>query len=111
MYAFQTYDVEPDLVVLGKGMANGEPASAVVGREDLIESLDYSEASDTFSGSTSACCAVCATMDVFEEDRIIEHVKKGRRDFERGIAKIKGAISVHSRSARRGNGIWNGLHK
>ncbi|MGC8846705.1 MAG: aminotransferase class III-fold pyridoxal phosphate-dependent enzyme, partial [Candidatus Hydrogenedens sp.] len=54
MYAFQTYGVEPDLVVLGKGMASGEPASAVVGREDLIESLDYGEASDTFSGGSSA---------------------------------------------------------
>ncbi|MCA1903173.1 MAG: aspartate aminotransferase family protein [Candidatus Hydrogenedens sp.] len=75
MYAFQTYGVEPDLVVLGKGMASGEPASAVVGREDLIEALDYGEASDTFSASTSACCAVCATMDVFEEAKIVEHVK------------------------------------
>jgi len=89
MYAFQTYDVEPDLVVLGKGMANGEPASAVVGREDLIESLDYSEASDTFSGSTSACCAVCATMDVFEEDRIVEHVKKVEGILSEVLQKLK----------------------
>lgn len=89
MYAFQTYGVEPDLVVLGKGMASGEPASAVVGREDLIESLDYGEASDTFSGGTSACCAVCATMDVFEEDKIVEHVKKTQGKLQDILMKLK----------------------
>ncbi len=89
MYAFQTYGVEPDLVVLGKGMASGEPASAVVGREDLIEALDYGEASDTFSGGSSACCAVCATMDVFEEDKIVEHVKKTQGKLKDILMKLK----------------------
>ncbi|MCX8063971.1 MAG: aspartate aminotransferase family protein [Candidatus Hydrogenedentes bacterium] len=93
MYAFQTYEVEPDLVVLGKGMANGEPASAVVGREDLIESLEYGEASDTFSGGTSACCAVCATMDVFEEENIIEHVREITPYFQMMLSKLKERFS------------------
>lgn len=72
MYAFESYGVEPDLVVLGKGMASGEPAAAVVGRADLIDALDYGEASDTFSGTPMACAAVCATLDVFEEERIVD---------------------------------------
>lgn len=93
MYAFQTYGVEPDLVVLGKGMASGEPASAVIGREDLIESLDYGEASDTFSGGSSACCAVCATMDVFEEDKIVEHVKKTQEKLQDILMKLKQEFS------------------
>ncbi|MBI3119144.1 MAG: aspartate aminotransferase family protein [Candidatus Hydrogenedentes bacterium] len=76
MFAYQTYEVEPDLVVLGKGLANGEPAAVVVGRADLIDALDYGEASDTFSGSTMACAAVCAALDVFEEEEVVKHVQK-----------------------------------
>jgi len=72
MYAYQSYGVQPDLVVLGKGLANGEPAAAVVGRADLIDSLKYGEASDTFSGNR-ACAAVCATFDVFESEGIVAH--------------------------------------
>lgn len=84
MYASQTYGVEPDLVVLGKGMASGEPAAAVVGRADLISSLEYGEASDTFSGSPMACAAVCATLDVFEEKDIV-----GRcRDMESKMREL-----------------------
>lgn len=76
MYAFQSYGVQPDLVVLGKGLANGEPAAAVAGRADLIESLKYGEASDTFSATPMACAAVCATLDIFEEDKIVKHCRK-----------------------------------
>lgn len=71
MFAYQSYEVEPDLVVLGKGLANGEPAAAVVGRADLIDSLTYGEASDTFSGNPRACAAVLATLDVFERENIV----------------------------------------
>jgi 4-aminobutyrate aminotransferase-like enzyme len=76
MYAFQTYGVQPDLVVLGKGLANGEPAAAVVGRADLIDSLAYGEASDTFSGNPLACAAVCATFDVFKQEKVVQNCKK-----------------------------------
>ena len=75
MFAYQSYEVEPDLVVLGKGLANGEPAAAVVGRADLIDALTYGEASDTFSGNPHACAAVCATLDVCEKEGIVENCR------------------------------------
>ena len=64
------------MVVMGKGLGNGEPVAAVAGRKDLIESLDYGEASDTFSGNPRACAAVCAALDVFAEERIVEQVRE-----------------------------------
>jgi len=76
MYAFQGYGVEPDFLVLGKGLANGEPCAAVLGRSDGIDALDYGEASDTFSGNPRACAAVCAVLDVFEEEGIVEKCRE-----------------------------------
>ena len=67
--------MQPDLVVLGKGIGNGEPAAAVVGRADLIEALSYGEGSDTFSGNPRASAAVCAVLDVFEEEQIVERCR------------------------------------
>jgi 4-aminobutyrate aminotransferase-like enzyme len=87
MYAFESYECQPDLVVLGKGLGNGEPAAAVVGRADLIDSFTWGEASDTFSGTPRACAAVCATLDVFEEQNVVENCRamapKVRAGFER----------------------------
>ncbi|MCP4646047.1 MAG: aspartate aminotransferase family protein [bacterium] len=76
MYAYQSYEVHPDLVVLGKGLGNGEPAAAVVGRTDLIDALAYGEGSDTFSGNPRACAAACAVFDVFEEEHVMDRVRE-----------------------------------
>lgn len=76
MYAYQSYGVHPDLVVLGKGLANGVPASAVVGRADLVDSLAYGEGSDTFGGIPAACAATCAAMDIFEQEKIVHQCQR-----------------------------------
>ena len=76
MYAFQSYGVQPDLVVLGKGLGNGEPAAAAVGRADLIDALTHGEASDTFSGNPRACAAVCATFDIFKSERVVANCQR-----------------------------------
>ncbi len=107
MYAYETYEVQPDLVVLGKGLANGEPAAAVIGREDLISVLNYGEASDTFSASTSACAAVCATLDVFAEEKIVRQARKAGKKLKRlldTLAREFGFIT-----AVRGEGMVYGV--
>lgn len=87
MFAYQSYGVVPDLVVMGKGLGNGEPVAAVAGRADLIDALAYGEASDTYSGNPRACAAVCAVLDVFETEGIVEKCRavaplvRGRLDL------------------------------
>ena len=107
MYAFQTYEVEPDLIVLGKGLANGEPAAAVVGRADLIDSLTYGEASDTFSGNPHACAAVCATFDVFEKEDIVNHCRAMEKVIGEKMCKTMGKFSFIKDV--RGEGLVYGI--
>ena len=49
MYAFTHYGLEPDIVCLGKGLGNGIPVSAAVGRADAFAALNYGEGSDTWA--------------------------------------------------------------
>lgn len=107
MYAFETYGVQPDLVVLGKGLANGEPAAVVAGRTDLIEALDYGEASDTYSASTSACAAVCATLDVFKEEKIVSQVRKTMVLLEKKLETLQERFPFIQ--AVRGEGMVYGI--
>ncbi|MEO8495857.1 MAG: aminotransferase class III-fold pyridoxal phosphate-dependent enzyme, partial [Planctomycetota bacterium] len=60
MYAYTQYGVEPDLVCLGKGLGNGIPVSAAVGRRDVFEALHYGEGSDTWSANPLSSAAVLA---------------------------------------------------
>jgi 4-aminobutyrate aminotransferase-like enzyme len=88
MYAFETYGIEPDIVVLGKGMGNGVPVNAAVGRADIFESLDYGWGSDTWSGHPLGCAATLATLDLFEQDRVMEQAAETSSILEAGLVRL-----------------------
>lgn len=89
MYAFEAYGIEPDLVALGKGLGNGVPVAAVVGRRDIMDSLHYGEASDTWSANPLSCAAVLATLDEFENTDVLEHTREISKIFFEELAKLK----------------------
>ena len=88
LFAFTEYGVEPDLVVLGKGLGNGVPVSAAVGRADLFANMHYGEGSDTWSANPLASAAVLATLDEYESTDVLDRAKKLSRVIERGLLKL-----------------------
>jgi len=88
MYAFDTYGVEPDMVVLGKGLGNGVPVDAVVGRAELFANMRYGEGSDTWSAHPLGCAAVLATLDEFEYTGALENAEGLAEIFEAGLLRL-----------------------
>jgi 4-aminobutyrate aminotransferase-like enzyme len=89
MYAFQKYGIEPDIVVLGKGIGNGEPVAVAVGRAEIIDTLNYGEASDTYSGNPRACASILAVLDVYEKVPVVENCRKISPIIEAGLNRLK----------------------
>jgi 4-aminobutyrate aminotransferase-like enzyme len=106
MYAFESHGVEPDFVCLGKGLGNGIPVSAVVGRGDIFAGLKYGEGSDTWSANAVACAAVVATLDEFETSGVLEHVQTISRIFFRGLKRLKDTPVI---TKVRGEGMVFGI--
>ncbi len=88
LYAFSHYGVEPDIVVLGKGLGNGVPVDAAVGRADLFANMHYGEGSDTWSASPLGCAAVLATLDEFETTDVLEHARALSQVIEAGLCRL-----------------------
>jgi 4-aminobutyrate aminotransferase-like enzyme len=89
MYAFESYGVEPDFVVLGKGLGNGVPVAAVVGRGDVMGKLNHGDASDTWSANPLSCAAVLATLDEFEQSDVLERGRALTPLFFAGLDRLK----------------------
>ncbi|MEZ6056882.1 MAG: aspartate aminotransferase family protein [Planctomycetaceae bacterium] len=89
MYAFEKYGIEPDFVCLGKGLGNGVPVSAAAGRADVMASLKYGEASDTWSANPISCAAVIATLDEFERTKIVDNISSRTEQFVAGLNRLK----------------------
>ncbi|MCA9037796.1 MAG: aspartate aminotransferase family protein [Planctomycetaceae bacterium] len=94
MYAFEAYGLEPDFVCLGKGLGNGVPVSAAVGRRDVCEKMGYGATSDTWSANPISSAAVIATLDEFESSTILERTRHLHTIFRDGLCQLKktGAI-------------------
>jgi 4-aminobutyrate aminotransferase-like enzyme len=69
-FGFDHYDIEPDLVVIGKSMANGWPISAVAGRRDVMNSVQGDFIS-TYSGQPHCCNAFVDTVDYIDSHNLL----------------------------------------
>lgn len=106
MYAFEAYGIEPDIVCLGKGLGNGVPVSAAVGRSDVFASLKYGEGSDTWSANPLACAAVLATLDEFENTDVMANTNRLSKQFFAGLERLKETALIEK---VRGEGMVFGI--
>ncbi len=106
LFAFTEYCVEPDIVVLGKGLGNGVPVSAAVGRADLFAAMHYGEGSDTWSANPLASAAVLATLDEYETTDVIAQARQLSQVIEQGLLKLLDTGAV---SNIRGEGVVWGV--
>jgi 4-aminobutyrate aminotransferase-like enzyme len=76
MWGYQRYGVVPDVVTLGKPMANGHPVSGVVARAELAtEFARRVMYFNTFGGNPVSCAAAEAVLDVLEKERLQENAR------------------------------------
>ncbi|KRM57666.1 aspartate aminotransferase family protein [Secundilactobacillus malefermentans] len=71
-WSIEHFDVEPDLMVVGKSLASGMPLSAVIGRKDIMESLNAPANVYTTAGNPVTTAAAMATLDVMEDEHLVE---------------------------------------
>lgn len=106
LFAYETYGLEPDLVVLGKGLGNGVPVAAVVGRSDLFAVLEYGDGSDTWSANPLACAAVLATLDEFETRDILGPARAASAIIETGLVELKKFPFIAHVRGEKGGMVW-----
>jgi glutamate-1-semialdehyde aminotransferase len=92
------FGVVPDLATFGKGMANGLPLAAVVGRAELMREFDDVFVSSTFGGDALALAACRATLDEYVGRPVIEHLWRAGRRLQEGFAASAARLGVPARA-------------
>jgi 4-aminobutyrate aminotransferase-like enzyme len=83
------WDVAPDIVTFGKSFGNGFPVTAMVVREENASALDRISASSSYGGNPMACAAALASLEVIEEEDILENVRSVGRFFMKRMEAMK----------------------
>ena len=77
LWSFAAAGIDPDFVTLGKPMGNGYPVAAVITRSELAEAFPYAGRTfSTFGGNPVAAAAALAVLDVIEDERLLDQVKR-----------------------------------
>jgi len=74
-FAVEHWGVEPDIICLAKALASGMPLSAVIAREEVMSWPPGSHGS-TYGGNPVCCAAAQATLDVIEEEGLMENAAR-----------------------------------
>ena len=83
-FGYQHYEVEPDLLCVGKGMGGGLPLSGVIGRKEIMDLPEVGNMSSTHSANPLVCAAGLATLEEIERlDLINETRRKGELFFSK----------------------------
>jgi 4-aminobutyrate aminotransferase-like enzyme len=106
MFAFENYGLEPDVVVLGKGLANGVPGAAAVGRADVFASLGYGEGSDTYSGNPLTSAAVLATLEAYDSEVVLRHARRVSPIIEAGLLRLQELPFIRHVRGEAGGMVW-----
>lgn len=83
------WDVVPDIVTLGKGFGNGFPVTAMVAKEEIKESFEKISASTSYGGNPMACAAALASIQVIEEEGLLENSMKLGSFFIQRMERMK----------------------
>ena len=72
-FAFQHFDLEPDIVTMAKALASGFPLSGIAARSELMKNSPTGSQGGTFGGNAVSCAAAVATLGVLQDERLIEN--------------------------------------
>lgn len=108
MWGFGAHGTVPDIVTMGKPIADGHPMGVVVARRDILEHF-YARTGffSTFGGNPVSAAAGLATLEALEQDRLQDNARTTGAYFKQGLA---GLMARHGQVGDvRGHGLLIGV--
>jgi acetylornithine/N-succinyldiaminopimelate aminotransferase len=95
-FAFEGLGVEPDLVTLAKGLANGLPIGALLVADRAAGAFAPGDHGSTFGGNPVSAAAACAVVEAIDDELLANVVERGA-ELAAGLAQLPGVESVRGR--------------
>jgi 4-aminobutyrate aminotransferase len=88
MFAVQHWGVEPDILVMAKGIASGLPLSGILARAELMQAWKPGTHGGTYGGNVVSCAAANATLDVIAEEDLIANARARGAQLAGGLREL-----------------------
>jgi 4-aminobutyrate aminotransferase len=88
-FAFEHFDVVPDIMTVAKGIASGLPLSGVFSNLDLMKKWPGGSHGGTYGGNAVACAAAVATIQAIREEGMLENTIQRGSQLQTGLRKLQ----------------------
>ncbi|HEU0243154.1 MAG TPA: aspartate aminotransferase family protein [Candidatus Limnocylindrales bacterium] len=88
LFAVRHWDVDPDIVVMAKGIASGMPLSGILAKKELMDRLPPGSHGGTYGGNAVSCAAANATLDVIEDEGLVQNARERGAQFLDGLRRL-----------------------
>jgi 4-aminobutyrate aminotransferase-like enzyme len=107
-WAFEAHDVVPDIVTMGKPIANGHPMGAVVTRPEIAQAfITGMEYFNTFAGNPVSCAIGLAVLDVIQNEKLQDHAEQVGNFLIAALKELQTRYSLIGDV--RGTGLFIGI--
>ena len=108
MFAWQAYDIKPDIMSMAKAIGSGIPVGAFAMTEEVAKySLEPGDHGTTYGGNPLACTAVSKTIEIFEKKHLVEHVQKVGAYLTKKLEEL--VEEYDTVKAVKGKGLMQGI--
>ena len=101
-FAVEHWGVEPDILTFAKGVASGLPLSGIIAKQDVLRHWRPSAHGGTYGGNVVSCAAANATIDVIQDEGLVENAAARGRAAARRPPGAQGAAPHDRRRPRAG---------
>ena len=99
MFAFEKYDIIPDILLLAKGLGGGMPLGAFISSHEIMQTLTFNPVLGhitTFGGHPVSCAAALANIDVIINEKLVENVETKSKLIIQLLSKSKSISQIRS---------------
>ncbi|MFZ1806556.1 MAG: aspartate aminotransferase family protein [Cyclobacteriaceae bacterium] len=89
LFAFEQFDIVPDILTIGKAFGGGLPIGAFIADQKLMKTLTHDPMLGhitTFGGNPVCCASALATLEVLQEEKLVEQVEAKGKLFEKYLS-------------------------
>ncbi|EOT44406.1 acetylornithine transaminase [Enterococcus columbae] len=105
LFAYEQYDIEPDIITSAKALANGLPLGAMLGKQSLAQTFSPGSHGSTFGGNPLALSVACQVLDLVQTPEIQENIQQRSLQFFNGLQQISSKKIIDI----RGKGLMIGI--
>ena len=88
-FAYQHFDVEPDIITMAKALGGGVAIGAMMAREEIAAALVPGKHASTFGGNCLACAAGIAVIEAIEQDGLLKNAVETGEYAKEKILELK----------------------